>query len=562
MAKLNNHRNSIVIFLFLIAIFSIYLPALHNGFIVNFDDHAYVTGNPSVREGLTYGGAIWAFTTVHSYNWHPLTWMSHMLDVQLFGLSPWGHHLVNIFFHIANSLLLFVILRKLTAAFWRSLFVAALFGLHPLHVESVAWIAERKDMLSTFFGFLAIWSYVDFARRPKTSRYFLVLLFFVLSLMAKQMFVTFPFLLLLLDYWPLQRWNPNPSHSDIPTAKPDSKPFPPLVLEKFPLLILAIGSSAFTYFVQKKSGALNIDTPLLLNMGNALISYVKYIAKMFWPHPLAAIYPFNPDEINYLNIIAAGIFILAASYFALRQIKNRPYFLVGWLWYLGTLFPVIGFVRIGDHAFADRYTYIPLIGLFVALVWGANELIQRLRLNKGVAVALSIIVLFILSFMAIRQTKYWKNDFVLFEHAIEVTENNAPAHKRLGLAYGSLMDVEKATSERKIARLLHYQYLKKVKPNDFEVRYMLGNSYIELQRYDEAISEYLFSLSLNDKSSKVYNNLGIAYYSKGNIIEAKRAFTAALILDPKNKEAIHNLDAIEKLMKQHDNQDITRRGQR
>ncbi len=550
-----SRRNSVVIFLFSIAIFCVYLPVFQNGFIVNFDDHAYVIGNPSVKEGLTYGGAVWAFTAVHSYNWHPMTWLSHMLDVQLFGLNPWGHHLVNVLFHVANSLLLFVILRKLTAALWRSLFVAAIFALHPLHVESVAWIAERKDVLSTFFGFLAILAYVDFTRSSKTSRYLLVLLFFVLSLMAKQMFVTFPFLLLLLDYWPLQRWNPSPSNSGIRTARPESKPLPSLVLEKLPLLILAIGSSVVTYFLQKKSGALNLDTPLLLNTGNALISYVKYIAKMFWPHPLAAIYPFNPDEINSPNVIAAGVFVLAVSSFALRQMRTHPYFLVGWLWYLVTLVPVAGFVRIGDHAMADRYTYVPLTGLFVILVWGVHEWIQRLRLNKGIVVALSITVMSVLSLMTMKQTTYWKNDIVLFEHAIEVTGDNAPAHKRLGLAYGSLMNVEKATLDRKIAKLLHYQYLRKIRPNDFEVRFMLGTSYMELLKYDEAISEYLLCLRLNAKSSKVYNNLGIAYSNKGNIIQAKRAFIEASILDPNSNEAIHNLDTIEKMIKQRDHQE-------
>jgi protein O-mannosyl-transferase len=552
MAKSNNHHNSIVIFLFSIAIFSIYFPVLHNGFIVNYDDHAYIIGNPSVREGLTYRGAIWAFTTVHSYNWHPLTWFSHMLDVQLFGLNPWGHHLVNVLFHIANSLLLFGILRKLTTALWRSLIVAAIFAVHPLHVESVAWIAERKDVLSTFFAFLAISAYVDFARSSKTFRYFLVLLFFILTLMAKQMFITLPFVLLLLDYWPLSRWNSNLFDSGVATTESKPRALSSLIIEKIPLFTLAVASSAVTYYVQKKAGALNLDTPFLLNVGNALISYLKYIAKMFWPHPLAVIYPLNPDEINYLNVIAASTFILVTSYFAFRQMKNRPYFLVGWLWYLGTLVPVIGFVRIGDHAIADRYTYVPLIGLFVTLVWGANELIQRLHLKKGIVVALSIIVLSILSLTTIKQTTYWKNDIVLFEHAIEVTDNNAPAHKRLGLAYGALMNVEKATAEGNIARLLHYQYLVKFKPNDFQVRYILGNSYLELQRYDEAITEYLISIRLNDRQPKVYNNLGIAFYNNGNVIKARQAFIKASIIDPNNREAIHNLDMMEKMIKQRD----------
>jgi tetratricopeptide (TPR) repeat protein len=550
MTKLNSHRNSAVIFLFSIAIFSIYAPALDNGFIVNYDDHAYVTGNPSVRAGLTHWGILWAFTAVHSYNWHPLTWISHMLDVQIFGLNPMGHHLVNILFHIVNSLLLFGILRKLTGAFWRSLMVAALFALHPLHLESVAWVAERKDVLSTFFGFGAIWAYIDFVRRPNVLRYILILFLFTLSLLAKQMFVTFPFLLLLLDYWPLLRWRFKLADPDGVDAKSNPRPLSILIIEKAPLFILTIASSVATYYVQKKAGALNLDTPLWLNVGNALISCLKYVAKMFWPHPLAAIYPFNPDEINLLNVLAASLLILGTSYFAFRQMKNRPYFLVGWFWYLGMLVPVIGVVRIGDHAFADRYTYVPLIGLFVACVWGVDELIQRLHANKRIAVILSVAVLSILSFITIKQTKYWKNDIVLFEHAIEVTDNNAPAHKRLGLAYGFLMNVEKATSEQKIAKLLYFQYLKKIKPNDFEVRFMLGNAYMELRRYDEAIGEYLSSISLNDKSSKAHNNLGIAYYNKGDMIQAKRAFIAAGILDSASKEAQHNLDLIEKEMKQ------------
>ncbi len=550
MAKSNNRRDLIVICLFSIAIFSIYLPVLHNGFIVNFDDHAYVTGNPSVRAGLTYSGVIWALTTVHSYNWHPLTWISHMLDVQFFGLDPTGHHLVNVLFHIANSLLLFGILRKLTAAFWRSLFVAAIFAVHPLHVESVAWIAERKDVLSTFFAFLAVSAYVDYARSSNTFRYFLAFLFFILSLMAKQMFVTLPFLLLLLDYWPLSRWRSAMPDPDGSMTKPRPRPLSFLIIEKIPLFILTVASSAVTYYVQKKAGALNMDTPLLLNMGNALISCLKYVAKMFWPYPLAAIYPFNPDGINYLNVIVASAFILVTSYLAFRQMKNRPYFLVGWLWYLGTLVPVLGFVRIGDHAMADRYTYVPLIGLVVTLVWGSDELIQRLHLNKKTVVALSIVVLSVLAFMTLKQTTYWKNDIVLFEHAIEVTKDNAPAHKRLGLAYGFLMNVEKATSERKIAMLLHYQSLRKIKPNDFEVRFMLGNSYMEFLRYDEAIGEYLVCVGLNAKSSKVYNNLGIAYSNNGNIIEARRAFVEASALDPGNKEVLHNLDILEKMIKQ------------
>jgi len=541
-------------------LFFVFMPLLFNGF-VDYDDHPYVTENPPVRAGLTYEGVIWSFVTSHSYNWHPMTWISHMLDVELYGLNPSGHHLTSILFHIANSLLLFGIFNKMTSAFWRSLCVTMLFAVHPLHVESVAWVAERKDVLSAFFGLLAIWSYIRFTKNPNVLRYLVLLFFFALSLMAKSMLVTLPFVLLLLDYWPLERWSLGHSNLDNASAKSESHSLGYLLWEKIPFFVLAMASCAVTYLVQGKEGALNRDTSFFLNLGNALISYVKYIAKMFWPNPLAVIYPFNPDEINGLNVIGSIFILVVMSYLFTRQRIKRPYLAVGWIWYVGTLVPVIGIIRIGNQAIADRYTYIPLIGLFIACVWGVGELAERMGIKKGIIAALCIGLFALLSFITVKQGRYWQNSFVLFEHAIEVTDDNPPAHEMLGLAYGSLGNFEKATSERKLFLLLHYQYLSKIKPDDYEAHYRLGNSYHDLLRYNEAIREYLISIGLN-RNAKTYNNLGIAYYNIGNIVEAKKAFTAALILDPKNREAVHNLDATEKLMKQHDNQDTTRHGQR
>jgi protein O-mannosyl-transferase len=542
----------ILAFLLSAIICIVYTPLLFNSFI-NYDDQSYVTRNQYVQAGFTYTGVIWAFTTSHAYNWHPVTWISHMLDVQLYGLNPTGHHLTSILFHMANSMLLFILLRRMTGTVWQSLCVAALFVLHPLHVESVAWIAERKDVLSTFFGLLAISTYLDFTKTQRTSKYLLTLLFFILSLMAKPMLVTLPFVLLLLDYWPLGRWSPG--HSNLDNAPTKSECHSPgyLIREKIPFFVLAMASIAVTYFVQRKEGAINIQTTLALNIGNAIISYVKYIVKMFWPHPLAVIYPFNPDEINYFNVFGAGLFILVLSYFVILQIKKRPYLACGWLWYLGTLVPVIGFIRIGDHAIADRYAYVPLIGLFILCVWGIHELIEKLHVQKGIVIALSITIFSILSVITFRQETYWRNSFSLFEHAIEVTGHNAPAHKMLGLAYGSLGNLEKATSEGNLSRLLHFQYLVKVRPDDFEVRYMLGNAYRELDKYDEAIQEYLISIELNGNNSRAYNNLGIAYYNKENVVEARKAFIAAVMHDPNNKEAINNLDTIEKMGNQQGN---------
>lgn len=483
-----------------------------------------------------------------------------MLDVQLYGLNPSGHHLTSVLFHIANSLLLFAILKKMTSAFWRSLCVAMLFAVHPLHVESVAWVAERKDGLSAFFGLLAIWSYIRFTKNPNALRYLVLLCFFTLSLMAKSMLITLPFVLLLPDYWPLGRWSPGHSNLDNASVKSESHSLRYLIWEKIPFFVLAVVLSAVTYLVQGKEGALNRDTSFLLNLGNALISYVKYIAKTFWPNPLAVIYPFNPDEINGLNVIGSILILAVASYLFIRQRRKRPYLAVGWISYVGTLVPVIGIIRIGNQAIADRYTYIPLIGLFIACVWDIGELAARMGIKKGIITALCIGLFAVLSFVTVKQESYWQNSFVLFEHAIEVTDDNPPAHEMRGLAYGSLGNVEKATSERNLFLLLHYQYLNKVKPNDYEVRYRLGNSYRDLLRYNEAIREYLISIGLN-KNPKTYNNLEIARYNIGNVVEAKTAFRAALILGPKNKEAIHNLDVIEKLIKQHDNRDTTRPGQ-
>jgi hypothetical protein len=537
---------SIVLVSFGACLFFIFMPLLFNGF-VDYDDHSYVTNNPYVRSGLTARSVWSAFTTSHSYNWHPATWISHMLDVQIYGLNPSGHHLTSVLFHIANSLLLFAILMKMTSAFWRSLCVAMLFAVHPLHVESVAWIAERKDVLSTFFGFLAIWSYIRFTKNPNILRYLAILCFFTLSLMAKSMLVTLPFVLLLLDYWPLRRWSPGHSNLDNTSAKSESCSLSSLIWEKIPFFVLAMASSAVTYLVQWKEDALNPDTSFFLNLENALISYVKYIVKMFWPDPLAVIYPFNPDEMNGLNVIGSILILVVASYLFIRQRRKRPYLAVGWIWYVGTLVPVIGIIRIGNQAIADRYTYIPLIGLFIAFVWGFSELAARMGIKRGIIGALCIGLLAVLSFVTVKQERYWQNSFLLFEHAIEVTIDNPPAHEMLGIAYASLGNVEKATFERNLFRLLHYQYLNKIKPNDYEVHYRLGNSYRDLLRYNEAIREYLISIELN-KNSKTYNNLGIAYYHIGRAVEAKRAFTTAITLDPENKEASHNLDIIEKML--------------
>jgi len=529
---------------FSLVILSVYSQLLFNDF-VNYDDPSYVTENEYVKAGITYRGLVWAFTSFHSYNWHPLTWLSHMLDVQFYGLNPAGHHLTSLLFHTANSLLLFGVLRKMTGAVWRSFSVAALFALHPLHVESVAWVAERKDVLSTFFWILAMGAYVDYARSRKTRHYLMVALFFLLGLMAKPMLVTFPFVLLLLDYWPLRRFRPHPADAGDAGVQPKGPTLTGLLLEKVPFLVLAMASSAVTYVAQQKGGAIIHETSFPVNFGNALISYVRYLWKMVWPHPLAVLYPFDPDAITPWKVAGAGSVLVLLSLLLLRQAKRRPYIPVGWLWYIVTLAPVAGFVRIGQHSIADRYTYVPLIGLFIIAAWGVDELRRTWRCNKRIIVSLALAVFTVISVVTVQQERYWRNSITLFERAIAVTENNPTAHKNLGLDYGKLGNVEKATLEGRISRMQGYQFEVKVNPENFEAHFKLGNAYSDLNRFSEAITEYQTAISLNKTNGQAYNALGIAYYNAGKIKDAREAFRTAVTIDPNFTEALHNYKVLE-----------------
>ena len=355
-----------------------YSQVLNHDFI-DFDDDMYVTRNENVQKGLTWQNIKWAFTTNQAYNWHPLTWLSHMLDCQLFGLKPAGHHFTSVLFHIANTLLLFLVFKSMTGNLWRSAFVAALFALHPLHVESVAWIAERKDVLSTLFWLLTMAAYVRYVRKPGPKWYLLTILAFAMGLMAKPMLVTLPFILLLLDYWPLARFQFGQNIKDT-----EWKILYRLFVEKIPLFIITIITSVITFIVPKGSGAVPglKELSLMPRLTNALISYVKYIEKMFWPSRLAVFYPRAVDAIPTWQILAALLLLLIISGLAVWLARSRKYLLVGWLWYLGILVPVIGLVQVGDQAMADRYTYVSLIGLFIIVVWGLNDLLEKWKYHK------------------------------------------------------------------------------------------------------------------------------------------------------------------------------------
>jgi len=427
-----------------------YLPVLGSGF-VNYDDPFYVTANEQVKGGLSLDGIRWAFTTFHFYNWHPLTWLSHMLDVQLFGLNPLGHHLTNLLLHLANTLLLFVLLKRATGFATRSACVALLFALHPLHVESVAWVAERKDVLSTLFGLLSMLAYVRYARAPKAASYALCLLLFAVGLLAKAMLVTLPLMLLIMDVWPLGRLRGTAAEPG-PSVFPDA-PLSRLVLEKFPLALLSLVSIVVTFLAQKQGGALAVEGSALDNAGNAFANYVGYLLKTLLPLKLAIFYPYDPPSLWPAALALAIVGAVSAA--ALWYARRFPWLAFGWFWYVITLLPVIGFIRIGQHAMADRYTYVPLIGLFIMAVWGCAELAQR-RLIPGAAPAAVLVVISALcATLSYRQARTWHDSVSLFSHALSVTEGNWLAHRNLANALANRGDLATALQHTTESLRLH-----------------------------------------------------------------------------------------------------------
>jgi len=498
---------------------------------VDYDDGKYVAENAHVQQGLTSEGLVWAFTTHLASNWHPLTWLSHMLDIELFGLNPGRQHLVNLFFHILNSLLLFAVLHKMTGAPWRSGIAAALFALHPLHVESVAWIAERKDVLSTFFGMLTLWAYARYALRPTIGRYLPVLVFLALALMAKPMMVTLPFVLLLLDYWPLKRFGAAGSQAAVKGRR-----HPPLrpVREKTPLFVLVAISSFVTYGVQQQSGALRPleAVPLGVRVFNALVSYVKYLEKIFWPVDLAVLYPY-PTALDWWKGAAALLLLSALSIASVRMLRKRSYVAVGWFWFLGTLVPVIGLVQVGIQAMADRYTYFPSIGIFVVVVWGAADLGSKIPRAKMVLATAAAATLLLLAGAALNQVRYWQNSGTLFEHALAVTADNWLPH------YNLACYLEKKGQNDAAAA----QYLKtiRLKP-DYEPAYNnLGLIIQEQGRLEEAERYFKAALDLNPDFEKARNNLGLTFEKEGRLDEAIEQYREALRIMPAYENAHFNL---------------------
>ncbi|MGW8222880.1 MAG: tetratricopeptide repeat protein [Syntrophobacteria bacterium] len=509
---------------------------------VNFDDDKYIIENFHVQKGLTRDSVIWAFTATHVSNWHPLTWLSHMLDFQLYGLNPSGHHLTNVFFHLVNTLLLFLVLKLMTGALWRSGLVAALFAVHPLHVESVVWVAERKDVLSTLFWMLTLWAYLGYTKRPGVKRYLVILLAFALGLMAKPMLVTLPFVLLLLDYWPLKRIELGQSAIGLPAAsqpstianKPGAQAFR-LLLEKTPMFVLAAVSSVVTFIVQKSGGAVGaLETyPFKIRMANALLSYVIYLKKMIWPQNLAVFYPHPGQSLPMWQAAGAGLLLVVVSIAVIRAGRRYPYLPVGWLWYVGTLVPVIGLVQVGDQAMADRYTYVSLIGLFIVVAWGVPDVARSWRYGKSALALATGSLLVALMVSTSLQLKHWKNSLTLFDHALSVTDRNYLAHTNFGNALAELGRVDEA--------LFHFTEAVKIRPSFSKAYNNLGNALARQGRDEEAIFHLTRALELEPDFPRAHNNLGNLFERQRKIEEAVFHYSMALELKPDFAEAYFNL---------------------
>jgi len=491
-------RSNFIVSLFLtIATLAVYWQAGNHEFI-NYDDITYVTGNPHLQAGFSPEGIIWAFTSGYAGNWHPLTWISHILDIQLYGMDPGRHHLTNVLFHIGNTLLLFLVFRRMTGALWCSAFIAALFALHPLHVESVAWIAERKDVLSTFFWMLTMGAYAWYVERRGFLRYLLVLLFFILGLMAKPMLVTLPFVLLLLDYWPLSRFQFGHQNGNIVIQR--KSVVIRLICEKIPLFALAAASCIVTLFAQQSGGAVCSFSafPINIRIANALVSYVGYIVKMLWPHQLAVLYP-HPGMLPWIQVIGACLLLVFIFILAFMALKRCPWLIVGWVWYIVTLVPVIGLVQVGSQAMADRYTYVPLIGIFIMIAFGVPELMSGWRYRKIGLSTMAVACLLVLMATTWFQVRYWANSVTLFERALAVTENNYVLHSNLGVTLFSKGKV------------------------------------------DEAIDHFHDAMRINPRYAKAHNNLGTALIHKGKVKKAIAHFREALRIRPGYSDAHDNL---------------------
>jgi hypothetical protein len=551
-SKAIQHKNLIPVLICLaLAILTVItFWSLKDSGFTNFDDNYYVYENAYVQSGLHWNSIGQAFSSELvkiSGNWHPLTWLSLMFDYQIFGLNPQGFHLINLLFHVLNTILLFLILHRMTKKLWPSAFVAALFAIHPLHVESVAWISERKDVLSTFFWMLTMGAYSYYVEHPGFRRYFFVLLFFVLGLMSKPMLVTLPFVLLLLDYWPLRRFQKIKSDQKIQNEvskqetsdkqkqkskkkqvgkktlelkKPADPEYKwsliyPLLWEKVPLFVLVILSSIVTYIAQQKAGLERSleEIPLVVRIGNAFVSYIAYIEKMIWPSNLAVLYP-HPRLLVPWQVLGAVLLLIAITLAVFWMIKRSPCLPMGWLWYIGTLVPVIGIVQVGAQAMADRYTYIPLIGLFIMVAWGVPDLLKKWNHRKAILLTSSALIILCLSIITRTQVGFWQNSITLFDHTLKVNDNNWRIYAARGVSYKSLGNYRQAIDDFSMA-------IKK-NPGSEHLYYDRGIAYVGLGNYNQAIEDFDRAIEISPGYADAYRNRSVYYLTHSDKISGCR----------------------------------------
>jgi len=524
-------KYSIVIALLAISTFLVLWPVTEGGYI-SLDDHDYIVDNYQVRSGLTADSVHWAFSSFgYVSNWHPLTWLSHMLDVEIFGLEAGGHHLSNLVLHVLNVILLFLVLSGMTGAFKSSAFAAALFAVHPLHVESVAWISERKDVLSTFFWILTMAAYLGYVRRPGAGRYAAVAVCFTLGLLSKPMVVTLPFVLLLLDYWPLGRLAP---HRETWTGRGVAHNLK-IIAEKLPLFALSGISSAITYMAQSSGGAVSMmdSSHSGIRWLSVLVSYVRYLAKVVWPVKLAVFYP--SFKVSSWQVAVAAVILSVVTVLVVRKIVKYPFLAVGWFWYVGTLVPVIGIVKVGSQSIADRYTYIPLIGLFILITWACRELIGN-RSGPGAAWILPLAILTSLGWMSRVQAGYWKDSQTLFTHAIQVSNDNWLAHGNLGMELYGRGEIDES--------LVHFRKSLAINDRNALVHTNFGNALDDLGQSETALDHYRKALSIDPGYAHAHFNIGVLLFQQGRYDDSSASLREAIRIDPQIAEAYNYLGVI------------------
>jgi tetratricopeptide (TPR) repeat protein len=492
---------------------------------VNYDDPRYVYQNTRITNGISVANVAWAFSHIHSENWHPLTTITHMLDCQLHGLNAGWHHFTNVLLHCVSVVLLFVALERMTGALWRSAFVSAVFAVHPLHVESVAWIAERKDVLSAFFFMLTLLAYLHYTRAPSIGRYLTVALGVALGLMSKPMLVTLPFVLLLLDYWPLERFETNRSNTGRRLLQ--------LVLEKIPLIALSAVSSIVTFLAQRGAIGWTEQLPVSARISNALVAYVTYIRQMFWPAGLAVFYPHPENRLPLWAISLALIVLVAITATAFRLRKKAPYLTTGWLWYLGMLVPVIGLVQVGWQGHADRYTYLPQIGLYIAVTWAATDFTRSWRFQRMALGVAALIVVGAFSWRCWLQTSYWRDSETLFTHALAVTSNNDVALNNLGIIF-----LEKGQLDDAISKL---QAAIDLRPENGPAHDNLAKAFLKKGQVAEAMVHYRKLVEIDPENVETRNTVGTALIQQGHVKEAIDQWQDVLAIQPENGNAASNL---------------------